>query len=1008
MKDFIQAKTRAGFDSALSSGSITQEQIAFIEDKKQIWARGNFYSSAEVNNEDISFDSENKLQLSDRSYIPEQFSGKGYKILRKNTVDGKNVLTQEMINEENTIYEVRYDFDLNGNTINIPNKCVITFKGGSFKNGIVNGNNTTVNDQKYLYCKTIGIFNNYINYNSSFNDKIFISNQNEFDELTDKINNGEEIDAIISDGTFVLKEYLNIRNNLKLVGSTNTIIKGNNPIFRRIDAVDKNYTHYICDIQNTNISEFSLFVDKNNNIINVSESVEEVTKVNVTTEDILYVDDNNIKIRIPDNLNHLKNKTFEKAFGYLDSWYTAPIFKLLKSDDSYFYCNTYITTTSENFNTFINGEKTYYSTFATFVIYNAEIKENYIYYDNSKLYIPKNIDFVECIINNDDYYFSVKTTSDINNISVENISFFNIGNLYYSNWTKTSSNLYINNCRFRNILGGVINSNGGTTLVKNIISNCDVKDCSLLEKTYVFLDTNSNKDSEFKVINCNICRNYNDVPVYKNCSGAVQNRDQLYVRRGIVNLTNNVLFNTDSFLKYPQRNASRDSGFIYVNNFSFVKDEILNNTNNIVTISYNKLYNVLGRGDVRGIFIDNGRGDVKCIGNVILSSQYYSIDARKYSSNPASSCRIVFEDNILYSKYRLEYNNDTVLEDNVPISKNNILLYGDNNKTTDVYSTDKRINTYYINNSDIFISKDIYNNIPQEVRKNVLLAEIPSKIKENTNLNYNTIVDRLLTIKIPLCKTGQQSIKINLTSVRYPYQSVEIIFNETHYTITGETFIYTTANFGNSSYINKSYNVGIRNYKIPMLFSNTDDEYMYIYYSSIDFGSNDIKYIGIDQFYVDIVPLYVSETFTKDSIEFSRTIVNDDNYEEVVNTLKNCSTIIFKNKIDTINLDNLDKTIQKIKEVFSVSLDGLIARFQDTSNSISATYIVKNNTLCDFNGEPRNTKYSGIFSQKPSNPSIGFAYFCTDKQTTEGSTNGIVIYHKGGNVWVDALGRVVE
>ena len=35
-------------------------------------------------------------------------------------------------------------------------------------------------------------------------------------------------------------------------------------------------------------------------------------------------------------------------------------------------------------------------------------------------------------------------------------------------------------------------------------------------------------------------------------------------------------------------------------------------------------------------------------------------------------------------------------------------------------------------------------------------------------------------------------------------------------------------------------------------------------------------------------------------------------------------------------------------------------------------------------------------------------YFCTDKQSTEGGTNGIEIIHKGNNVWVDALGRVVS
>ena len=55
--------------------------------------------------------------------------------------------------------------------------------------------------------------------------------------------------------------------------------------------------------------------------------------------------------------------------------------------------------------------------------------------------------------------------------------------------------------------------------------------------------------------------------------------------------------------------------------------------------------------------------------------------------------------------------------------------------------------------------------------------------------------------------------------------------------------------------------------------------------------------------------------------------------------------------------------------------------------------------------------YSGTFANKPTVEQgipIGFAYFCTDKQTTEGMTNGIMIYHKGNNVWVDALGRVVQ
>ena len=59
-------------------------------------------------------------------------------------------------------------------------------------------------------------------------------------------------------------------------------------------------------------------------------------------------------------------------------------------------------------------------------------------------------------------------------------------------------------------------------------------------------------------------------------------------------------------------------------------------------------------------------------------------------------------------------------------------------------------------------------------------------------------------------------------------------------------------------------------------------------------------------------------------------------------------------------------------------------------------------------GENINYKKSGLYSEKPINCKIGYAYFCTNRQTSEGSTDGIMIYHKGNNIWVDALGRIVE
>lgn len=75
------------------------------------------------------------LKFADRTFSPDRFSGKGYKILRRNIVGRKNILTQEMINQPDTIYEIRYDFDLNGAQITIPKNCILKFDGGSLSNG---------------------------------------------------------------------------------------------------------------------------------------------------------------------------------------------------------------------------------------------------------------------------------------------------------------------------------------------------------------------------------------------------------------------------------------------------------------------------------------------------------------------------------------------------------------------------------------------------------------------------------------------------------------------------------------------------------------------------------------------------------------------------------------------------------------------------------------------------------------------------------------------------------
>jgi hypothetical protein len=78
------------------------------------------------------------LKLSDRTYLPPVFSGLGTVILRKNIVNGKNILSPSVFDGiTNTTFVIRYDFNLDGQTLYLEDGNRLYFDGGSIKNGII-------------------------------------------------------------------------------------------------------------------------------------------------------------------------------------------------------------------------------------------------------------------------------------------------------------------------------------------------------------------------------------------------------------------------------------------------------------------------------------------------------------------------------------------------------------------------------------------------------------------------------------------------------------------------------------------------------------------------------------------------------------------------------------------------------------------------------------------------------------------------------------------------------
>lgn len=81
------------------------------------------HEAVPADEEDIT-EQNGTLQLANKTYDKQSFSGLGRVYLRKNIVGNKNVLTQAMINKANTIYVIQYDYDLNGQTIVTPSNSI--------------------------------------------------------------------------------------------------------------------------------------------------------------------------------------------------------------------------------------------------------------------------------------------------------------------------------------------------------------------------------------------------------------------------------------------------------------------------------------------------------------------------------------------------------------------------------------------------------------------------------------------------------------------------------------------------------------------------------------------------------------------------------------------------------------------------------------------------------------------------------------------------------------------
>lgn len=214
------------YDVKISDGSITLDKLS-EEVMQLISSKGDITINNFPDNEDLELytiyqDSNNKIdaiRFKDR----DNSNGMAYKYLRKT----KNmILSQSDFNQANTIYEIRYDFDLNGNTISIPDNCELKFIGGSLKNGTINFNNTLLSGDIKIKTNILGDIRNGDIYPEWF---------------------GAVGDGIIDDSNAFLTAFEIISNSFisidkfRRVGYTNTLVLNTNKKYYITSSLELNF-----------------------------------------------------------------------------------------------------------------------------------------------------------------------------------------------------------------------------------------------------------------------------------------------------------------------------------------------------------------------------------------------------------------------------------------------------------------------------------------------------------------------------------------------------------------------------------------------------------------------------------------------------------------------------------------------------------------------------------------------------------------------------------------------
>ena len=173
--------------------------------------------------------------------------------LHENNVAGLNVLTQNMLTQENTVYEIRSHYHIHDSILYIPRNSILKFNGGSVSNGTIIGNYTKIESTSSF------IFRNMTLQGSWAVEDIY-TYWFDFNKAKDDYHNFQNLivltdDAVQNNIFFENKEFYTSKKNHLLKLKSNTSLYLDKSVIRILPNKDKNF----CVIDIRGVHNVSIF-----------------------------------------------------------------------------------------------------------------------------------------------------------------------------------------------------------------------------------------------------------------------------------------------------------------------------------------------------------------------------------------------------------------------------------------------------------------------------------------------------------------------------------------------------------------------------------------------------------------------------------------------------------------------------------------------------------------------------------------------------------------------------